>query len=149
MLVSDEADAFDGMDRKAAEIALYEMGGQGEMVVLGIKHHRESRSEGGRSRPTLGPLQKVRGGGTGCSSYPNEVQCSEVVPTGEVGTHGLSRRSSQAVCLPSSHDVSSLVVRPPSLLATSYPSNGPGLSVVVGGYGDGWKGTCCSRLRAA
>ena len=32
------------------------------MIALGIKHDRESRSESGRSRPTLGPLQKVRGG---------------------------------------------------------------------------------------
>ena len=34
MLVSDEADAFDGMDRKAAEIALYEMGVRGKWWLL-------------------------------------------------------------------------------------------------------------------
>ena len=34
MLVSDEADAFDGMDRKVAEIALFEMGVRGKWWLL-------------------------------------------------------------------------------------------------------------------
>ena len=98
MLVSDEADAFDGMDRKAAEIALYEMGVRGKWWLLESNMTRETRSEGDGSRPTLAPLQKVRGGGTGGSPHPNEVQCSEVVPTGEVGKHGLGGDGRGPVC---------------------------------------------------
>ena len=34
LLITDEADAFDGMDRKSAEIALYEMGLGGKWWLL-------------------------------------------------------------------------------------------------------------------
>ena len=34
MLITDEADAFDGMDRQLAEIALHEMGLRGKWWIL-------------------------------------------------------------------------------------------------------------------
>ena len=62
MLVSDEADEFDGMDRKAAEIALYEMGVRGKWWLLESNMTASQEVRVVVHGQLSAPLQKVRGG---------------------------------------------------------------------------------------
>ena len=87
MLITDEADAFDGMDRQLAEIALHEMGLRGKWWIL---------------ESNMTARQQVRVDVNGTLSEPynrtggldaHKLQRGQIISTGKTGTLEHGRQS--------------------------------------------------------